>query len=254
MTGIAGPGGGTRGEARRARVLRVARAGGGRLTRSLQLPGGRLDVRDRSTTVALHLVRRLLDGTPTCARDVARLFIAVDLPAAVRAALAEFGRAAAAGDAALRAVAPTSLHVTLAFLGHRSLDEIAPLAGVVRNAAAAARRRRRSRSTRRSGSSPRRPSVLAVRLQDAVAVGWRRSRPRRPRARRRPSASSPSAERSCHTSPSRASARGIRRAGGRLGEPPATGPFHAEAVTLYRSHLGGRGPARYEPVSAVALA
>jgi hypothetical protein len=28
------------------------------------LPGGRFDVRDRSTTVALHLVRRLLRGEP----------------------------------------------------------------------------------------------------------------------------------------------------------------------------------------------
>ena len=33
---------------------------GGRLTRSMNLPGGRADVRDRSTTVAMHLVRRLL--------------------------------------------------------------------------------------------------------------------------------------------------------------------------------------------------
>jgi len=33
-----------------------------RLTRRVQLPGGREDVRDRATTVALHLVRRLLLG------------------------------------------------------------------------------------------------------------------------------------------------------------------------------------------------
>ena len=33
-----------------------------RLTRRAELPGGRYDVRDRSTTVALHLVRRLLQG------------------------------------------------------------------------------------------------------------------------------------------------------------------------------------------------
>jgi len=30
------------------------------LTRSTNLPGGRPDVRDRATTVALHMVRRLL--------------------------------------------------------------------------------------------------------------------------------------------------------------------------------------------------
>jgi nicotinamide-nucleotide amidase len=32
------------------------------ITRTVRLPGGRADIRDRSTTVALHLVRRLLRG------------------------------------------------------------------------------------------------------------------------------------------------------------------------------------------------
>ena len=34
----------------------------GWITRSVNLPGGRADVRDRATTVALHMVRRLLLG------------------------------------------------------------------------------------------------------------------------------------------------------------------------------------------------
>ena len=34
----------------------------GAITRSPILPGARFDVRDRSTTVAMHLVRRLLLG------------------------------------------------------------------------------------------------------------------------------------------------------------------------------------------------
>jgi nicotinamide-nucleotide amidase len=34
----------------------------GAITRSANLPGARFDVRDRSTTVAMHLVRRLLLG------------------------------------------------------------------------------------------------------------------------------------------------------------------------------------------------
>jgi nicotinamide-nucleotide amidase len=38
----------------------VAGRDGARLTRSMNLPGGRADIRDRSTTVAMHLVRRLL--------------------------------------------------------------------------------------------------------------------------------------------------------------------------------------------------
>jgi nicotinamide-nucleotide amidase len=62
ITGIAGPGGGTPAKPVGLVCFSVAGPGGARLTRSAQLPGGRADVRDRSTTVALHLVRRLLGG------------------------------------------------------------------------------------------------------------------------------------------------------------------------------------------------
>jgi nicotinamide-nucleotide amidase len=62
ITGIAGPGGGTPAKPVGLVCFSVAGPGGARLTRSAQLPGGRADVRDRSTTVALHLVRRLLAG------------------------------------------------------------------------------------------------------------------------------------------------------------------------------------------------
>ncbi len=62
ITGIAGPGGGTPDKPVGRVCFSVAGPGGARLTRSLQLPGGRADVRDRSTVVALHLVRRLLTG------------------------------------------------------------------------------------------------------------------------------------------------------------------------------------------------
>jgi nicotinamide-nucleotide amidase len=62
ITGIAGPGGGTPAKPVGLVCFSVAGPGGARLTRSAQLPGGRADVRDRSTTVALHLVRGLLAG------------------------------------------------------------------------------------------------------------------------------------------------------------------------------------------------
>jgi nicotinamide-nucleotide amidase len=68
ITGIAGPGGGTPEKPvglvcfsvsyARAYEAAAARA----LTRARNLPGGRADVRERSTTVAMHLIARLLGG------------------------------------------------------------------------------------------------------------------------------------------------------------------------------------------------
>jgi nicotinamide-nucleotide amidase len=60
VTGVAGPGGGTPEKPVGLVWLSVAAPGAARLTRSVNLPGGRTDVRDRATTVALHLVRRTL--------------------------------------------------------------------------------------------------------------------------------------------------------------------------------------------------
>ena len=62
ITGIAGPGGGTEDKPVGTVCLSVAERGGARLDRSLQLPGNRAMVRERTTTVAMHLLRRLLDG------------------------------------------------------------------------------------------------------------------------------------------------------------------------------------------------
>jgi nicotinamide-nucleotide amidase len=42
--------------------LSVSGPEGASITRSANLPGGRADVRDRASTVALHMVRRLLLG------------------------------------------------------------------------------------------------------------------------------------------------------------------------------------------------
>ena len=63
ITGIAGPDGGTPEKPVGLVCISVWEAATGRLiTRAPQLPGGRSDVRDRSVTVALHLLRRLLRG------------------------------------------------------------------------------------------------------------------------------------------------------------------------------------------------
>ncbi|HET7454400.1 MAG TPA: RNA 2',3'-cyclic phosphodiesterase [Solirubrobacterales bacterium] len=67
----------------------------------------------------------------------ARLFVALDLPEATREGLVAWGREALA-DPALRAVAPESLHITLAFLGYRPEKEIEAIAAAVRESAAPA--------------------------------------------------------------------------------------------------------------------
>jgi nicotinamide-nucleotide amidase len=71
ITGIAGPGGGSEEKPVGTVCFSVLQRGGGRrLTRRARLPGGRADVRDRATTVAMHLLARLLrgEGEPGLAR------------------------------------------------------------------------------------------------------------------------------------------------------------------------------------------
>lgn len=60
ITGIAGPGGGSEEKPVGTVCFSVSRADGRRLDRRLVLPGSRADVRDRSTTVAMHMIRTLL--------------------------------------------------------------------------------------------------------------------------------------------------------------------------------------------------
>jgi nicotinamide-nucleotide amidase len=72
LTGIAGPSGGSEGKPVGLVWLSVEGPDGDRLTRSVRLPGGRDDVRERAGLVAMHLIRRLLGGTGrTQARDPA---------------------------------------------------------------------------------------------------------------------------------------------------------------------------------------
>jgi nicotinamide-nucleotide amidase len=62
ITGIAGPGGGTEEKPVGLVCWSARQAGGATLARQVRLPGDRGDVRDRSTTVGMHLLRRLLRG------------------------------------------------------------------------------------------------------------------------------------------------------------------------------------------------
>jgi nicotinamide-nucleotide amidase len=70
-TGIAGPGGGTKDKPVGTVCFTVMLADGPTLTRTLRLPGNRSDIRERSTTVAMHLLRRALLGAkdPAVLRD-----------------------------------------------------------------------------------------------------------------------------------------------------------------------------------------
>jgi nicotinamide-nucleotide amidase len=63
VTGIAGPDGGTEDKPVGLVWFAVVHRDGRAATLSITIPGPRADVRDRATTVALHLVRRLLLGT-----------------------------------------------------------------------------------------------------------------------------------------------------------------------------------------------
>jgi len=62
LTGIAGPGGGSAEKPVGLVCLSVRGPDGNDLTRSVTLPGGRADVRERATLVAMHMIRRVLEG------------------------------------------------------------------------------------------------------------------------------------------------------------------------------------------------
>jgi nicotinamide-nucleotide amidase len=70
ITGIAGPGGGTPEKPVGTVCFTVKLANGDTVTRTLQLPGNRSDIRERSTTVAMHMLRRALSdaGTSSASR------------------------------------------------------------------------------------------------------------------------------------------------------------------------------------------
>ncbi|MFZ0972103.1 MAG: competence/damage-inducible protein A [Solirubrobacteraceae bacterium] len=73
ITGIAGPDGGTEEKPVGTVCFSVCGPEGARITRRTRLPGSRSDVRDRSTTVAMHLLRRVLvEGQATVPEAGAR--------------------------------------------------------------------------------------------------------------------------------------------------------------------------------------
>jgi 2'-5' RNA ligase len=177
----------------------------------------------------------------------ARLFIALEIGDADRIALAHWARQAVGEDRGMRVVAPEQVHLTLAFLGHRSPDEIEPLGELV--AAFAARPAPALRTAGALWLSPRRPHVLTVviddptgalaELHDAVWAALEELGFARERRRFRP-----------HLTVARVR-HGWTAPGGAL--PPAPErDLSAGSVTLMRSWLGG-GPARYEALERAVL-
>jgi nicotinamide-nucleotide amidase len=62
ITGVAGPGGGTEAKPVGTVCLSVAGREGPRMDRTVLLPGDRAMIRQRTTTLALHMLRGLLEG------------------------------------------------------------------------------------------------------------------------------------------------------------------------------------------------
>src|SRR3954466_10701628 len=94
----------------------------------------------------------------------ARLFIAASLGDEDRRTLVAWAREAVGGDRGMRVVAAEQVHLTLAFLGHRPLDEVGPLAELVESLGG------RPAPALSTGAalwlSPRRPHVLTVAVND----------------------------------------------------------------------------------------
>jgi len=177
-----------------------------------------------------------------------RLFVALDLPAAARAALAAF-RDAEADPSIWRPVADEALHVTLVFLGHRPPGQAEAVAAVLRDHAGPA-------ADLALGPAlvlpPRRPRVLCAVVEDrsgllgalqaGVAGGLAEAGLHEPERRAfRPHAT---------VARLRADARAPRSPAG-LGAPEPLA-FAGAALTLYRSRLSRAGAA-YEPLERIPL-
>jgi 2'-5' RNA ligase len=182
-----------------------------------------------------------------------RLFVALDLPPAVRTALAGWGGRELGEVSGVRLLETESMHVTLCFLGGRDAGEVQAIARSLRVAA-------RSAPLPLTLGAPlwlprRRPRVAAVGLMDgdgstgvslgalqsAIADALMRQGLYEPEAR----------PFLAHVTVARVGRGGLMRPPELA--PPAPVPFTAETVSLYRSRPGASG-ARYEPLATVGLA
>ena len=102
-----------------------------------------------------------------------RLFVALELPAPARAALAAF-RAAAADPAVWRPVPDEALHLTLAFLGHRpeaDVPAVVDLHGTLEELQAWVTRELAARGLYEPEARPYRPHATVARLRPDARAG-----------------------------------------------------------------------------------
>jgi RNA 2',3'-cyclic 3'-phosphodiesterase len=175
-----------------------------------------------------------------------RLFVALDLPADVRAGLARWAAESVGADSRLRLVREESLHATLVFIGER---EDAP--AVTAALASALEAPVPAPPLHVDGVlwlAPRRPHVLTVGLADPSG-GLARIQAAVLEALVRDAGLDAEGRRfTAHVTVARVRER-IRPF--EVAAPPPL-DFHPVAVTLYRSVLG-RAPAMYEPVASAPL-
>jgi 2'-5' RNA ligase len=178
------------------------------------------------------------------------MFVALDLPASAREALARWRDRLVGERRDLRPVAPEALHVTLVFLGWQD-ESAAERIGAAAFEAAAGVTAPRLAPLGVRPLPPRAPRLFALDLDDegerAVALQAAVSRAleagRWYRPEKRPFWP--------HVTLARVK-RGARRAPPLAGDPPPGEPFEARELTLYRSTLRPQG-ALYEPLARVSI-
>jgi len=174
-----------------------------------------------------------------------RLFVALDVPEAVRCMLAAWCTEVA--PEGVRRVPAENLHMTLAFLGSRSVEEAAEVGALLAPVAAWP-----VGSLATAGAlwlPPRNPGVLTVAIAAGDGLGALRSSLV---ARLREAIAFEPERRAfrAHVTVGRVP-RGARVDAEKLDPPPELA-FDAPALTLYRSHTG-RGGARYEALASVPV-
>lgn len=183
-----------------------------------------------------------------------KLFVALDLPDTVRAGIEAWG-SRELDDRALRPVAPSSLHVTLAFLGWRPEKEVARLAEVVAASRGAAPSLRLGQPVQRPERG--RPRLFALPVESSGTVALQAAVEERLVAARlyepekRPFWPHVTVARVKREERGSKRPAHVSRLPGAISEELLR-PFDAVRITLYRSEIQPRG-AQYTPLAQVEL-